>query len=574
MRRIGRIGNFLLRFVVILVGLVAAVLLGVNAVNGARDVLRTTNTQRQHDQQLASYPGTATQIGIANATLSYERTHQPTNTPSPTDAPEGSNPSDMAPTDSSIDNPTDIPQSSGKLLIPTETATAHVLATNTRRPSLTAPAATLTLAATASLVSTPTLAVTSKPPTVALMAGPTVQRAQPTAIPSPAPRVKANGSDIINVILTGSDGDVDPSEPSYRTDSMIIVSVNRTTNTVAMLSLPRDLFVYIPSLGMQRLNTAFQWGESVKWQPGGGFGLLQQTVLYNFGIPIHYYARISFNSFKQIIDTINGIDLAVDCPVSDLRYQGPVDNHTPEPSEYTPFTLPAGYYHMNGSLALWYARMRHASSDFDRSRRQQQVLRAIWRTARGQGMIAKLPDLWGQMNGIVQTSLTLPDLIGLAPIALNLKPGDITSYYMNKGYETQHWKTPLGEDVQLPDPKGFFDTINRFYTPPTQNRLGAEGITMDVINGSGHADWDKVAVDRLAWGGFEAAAKGAGDTAAKTVVYDYTGNAKPATLNALLKALNVRADVVQSQPDPNRTVDYKVVLGADYNSCSAPGYTK
>ncbi len=564
-----RIGIFLLRALSTLIALVVIAFLGVNAVNGARDVAGTINTQRQHDQDRGTYASIATGIGVANATLAYERTHAPTDTITPTETPE---------TNDSGDVPTDATQSGGIIVAkyfiradaPTPTPPGP-LPTNTRRPSATAAQPSLTATATAGA---PNPTNNSKLPTVALLGVPTVSRAQPTAIPSQAPRVKANNNDILNVILTGSDSDVDPNDLSSRTDSMIIVSINRTTNTVAMLSLPRDLFVYIPSLGMQRLNTAYNWGESVKWQPGGGFGLLQQTVLYNFGIPIHYYARISFNGFKKIVDTINGIDLAVDCPVTDLRYQGAVDAHTPEPSEYTPFTLNPGYYHMDGSLALWYARMRHSSSDFDRSRRQQQVLRAIWRTARAEGLIAKVPDLWSDLSNLVGTSMTLPDVLGLVPAALSLKPGDITSYYMNKGYETQHWRTPAGEDVQLPDPKGFFDTINRFYTPPSNNRLGAAGISIDVINGSGNKDFDKVAVDRLAWEGFEATAKGVGDATPKTVVYDYTGSAKPALLNSMLKALNVKASVVQSQPDPNRTVDFKVVLGADYNSCSAPGYAK
>lgn len=73
-----------------------------------------------------------------------------------------------------------------------------------------------------------------------------------------------------------------------RTDTMIIVSINRTTNTVSMLSLPRDLYVYIPGWTMQRLNLAFTHGEQVGWT-GEGFGLLRQTIFYNFGINVHYY---------------------------------------------------------------------------------------------------------------------------------------------------------------------------------------------------------------------------------------------------------------------------------------------
>ncbi len=375
--------------------------------------------------------------------------------------------------------------------------------------------------------------------------------------------------DILNILLIGTDSDVDPSDPSFRTDSMVIVSINRTANTVAMLSVPRDLYVYIPSLGMERINSAFQWGQAVGWKPGGGFGLLQQTILYNLGIPVHYYARVSFDGFKQIVDTLNGIDVSVDCSVSDLRFQGQYnDQKTPV---YSPFTLDVGYYHMNGSLALWYARMRHQSSDFDRNRRQQQVLRAIWRAGRDQGLISKAPELWGQLTSVVDTNLKLPDVIGLIPIALNLKPADIANYYMIKGKETKHWQAPSG-DVQLPDPEGFFRTINDFYTPPTTNRLGREIGLIEVVNGTPFKDWDKVAADRLAWEGFDAQAKGAAESTAKTVIYDYTGSAKPGALAIMTKALNVRSEQVIKQPDPNRTADFRVVLGGDYNSCSVPGY--
>ena len=570
MKRLRKITLFLVRFVAAIIGLIVIAVLGRSAYISAQDLVNSMAIQRQHDAESAVFPTVATQIAFANATLSYERTHAPTDTLVPTDTPDTPDTSDLG--NGAPDNslPTDVPNNPGKLAV----AQAGPPSTNTPHPTVTQPVVTDTAAASPTVAATLPPVTPGKLPTVFLFAPSPLKSTQVTAIPSPVPRLKSPNNDIINIALSGTDADVDPTDPSYRTDSLIVVSINRTTNTVSMLSLPRDLYVFIPTLGMQRLNDAFYWGDTVHYQPGGGFGLLQQTVLYNFGIPLHYYARISFNSFKTLVDAINGVDVAVDCPVTDLRYQGPVDQHTPEPSEYTPFTLNTGYYHMNGSLALWYARMRTNSSDFDRSRRQQQVLRAIWKTARSQGLmdLTKLPELWNQFSGLFETDMTLPELVSLAPLALNLQPGDIRSFYMFKGYELQHWTTPKNEDVQLPVPKNFLDTLNRFYTPPAANRLSAAGLSIDVVNSSGHADLDKVAVDRLSWDGFTASANGVSDVASKTMVFDYTGNANPATLNAMLKSLNVKPSVVQSQPDPNRTVDFKVVLGADYNPCSAPGY--
>src|SRR5260221_13847084 len=117
---------------------------------------------------------------------------------------------------------------------------------------------------------------------------------------------------------------------------------------------------------------------------------------------------------------------------------------------------------MEGSTSLKKKRMRHSTSDFDRSRRQQQVLKALWRTTRDQGLITKAPELCSQLTQIVDTNLQLSDVLSLVPVAINLKPSDMTSYTMVKGYELQHWQTPSGEDVQLPDPAGFFKTISNF----------------------------------------------------------------------------------------------------------------
>ena len=69
---------------------------------------------------------------------------------------------------------------------------------------------------------------------------------------------------------------------------------------------------------MGRLNIAYGIGENIGWQPGGGFGLLRQTLFYNFGINVHYHARVNFSGFEAVIDRLGGIDIAVDCDYRDL----------------------------------------------------------------------------------------------------------------------------------------------------------------------------------------------------------------------------------------------------------------
>ncbi|GAB4570465.1 MAG: LCP family protein [Anaerolineae bacterium] len=388
-----------------------------------------------------------------------------------------------------------------------------------------------------------------------------------TAIPPQAPLPDRHGYDIMNIILLGSDGEVEPTDPSYRTDTMIIVSINRTTGTINMLPLPRDLFVFIPGWTMQRLNLAYQRGEIVGWTDGG-FGLLRQTILYNFGIPIHYYASIDFDGFQTIIDTLGGVDIAVDCAIQDYRFEG--YDEWGEPI-YRLYTLPVGLHHLDSDMALWYARSRRNSSDFDRGRRQMQLLLAIYREAKEQGLLAQAIELWPRLNEIVETNLTLPDIIGLLPIALNLDPARIRTFNFIRTYHTTPWQPPDGAFVQLPNREPITQLINNFYLPPTENQLVREGARIEVINGSGNPGWGWVAAERLAWEGFvpivnETATPD--ELVPSTQIIDYTGRTKGSSLNSIVDALNATANNVRVEPDPNSPVDFRVVVGADYNSCT------
>ncbi len=474
-------------------------------------------------------------------------------------------------------------------VIPTNTLRATVMPTNTLRvlPTLAAPTATLTV--TPSETPTPlppTETPTPTPTEVVFLPTPTLyyppdfepSKPQPTAIPTAMPRLRStdeNGTpyEILNVLLLGNDGEVEPGQP-FHTDTMIVVSINRNTNTVSMISLPRDLFVFIPNWGMARLNLAWGYGESIGWTDGA-WGMMRQTILYNFGIETHYYAMVDFDGFEQIVDGVGGVTIAVDCPIQDLKCtvgaackDGIAGNETD--ADYTLFTQPVGVFHMNGEDALWYARSRHNSIDFDRGRRQQQVLRSIWAQAKSQGMITQIPDLYSQITSVVQTNMPLEEVLPLIPLALSIQPNDIENHFFRKGIETIAWSPDGVTNVQLPDPNGgMLRLLEDFLQPPTQNRLRLENARIEIYNGTPNETWDMVAADRLIWEGFAPVAMGSADNTAypDTVVYDYTGSSKGSSLGELVDLLNIVPQNVISQPDPNRTVDYKIILGATYNSC-------
>ena len=141
---------------------------------------------------------------------------------------------------------------------------------------------------------------------------------------------------------------------------------------------------------MQRINTAYQQGELTGY-PGGGAQLLKDTVAYNLGIHIDHIAMVEFNGFRQIVDTLGGIDVPLVCAFTDWHIIDPNKSDQIE-DNWALFTLGPGVVHMDGDLALWYTRSRMRSSDFDRGRRQQEVLRAIFNQGIRLNVIPKLPN--------------------------------------------------------------------------------------------------------------------------------------------------------------------------------------
>ena len=477
----------------------------------------------------------------------------------PTNTPRGTPPPSLTPTPS-----------------PTFTATNTATVTSTATATSTETAtSTATATHTATFTATPT--PTEEPVAQGVPPLPTVfyppeftPQPQGTAIPTAMPRfiprdAEGNAYDVVNIVLIGHDSESLQVDNVFRTDTMIVVNVNQTTGTVSMLSLPRDLLVWISGWGMQRLNLAWGRGDAVGWTDAG-WGLFRQTVLYNFGIELHYYALIDFSGFKEIIDTLDGVTIAVDCPIRDYLWTEEYDAEGEPIFELT--TLPIGVHDLNSTEALWYSRSRANSSDFDRGRRQQQVLRAIWNDGRDLGLITEFPNLWGTVNEIVETNVPLPVVVELLPLALSVEPNQVENHFFRLGIETSPWQMPTSENVQVPNP-AMITLIQSFLTPPTQNQVVTDGASIRVFDASGaDRQWDVVAADRLLWEGLLSQSMGAADEVMpNSIVIDYTGSTKGSSLEALVEALNVNPNLVEFDPDPNREVDFDVFLGEDYTSC-------
>jgi len=385
----------------------------------------------------------------------------------------------------------------------------------------------------------------------------------PDDIPTALPLLHTD-DDIFNVMLLGSD--TDNPRNSGRTDVIVVVSVNYTAGTAALLSIPRDFYAYIPEQGMQRINTAYAYGEQAS--EGGGPALLAETITYNLGLAIDRYARVDFNGFRRLIDDLGGVEVSVDCAIQDWRLREPtLDPQVEENWEL--FTLPIGVHEMDGDLALWYARSRRTSSDFDRGRRHQVILRAMLARLRSLGLLEQYADIWGQIPEVVETDVTLQDIANMIPLALQLQPDQISSYTFRPNVEMRSWSTPEGASVQVPQREAVQNLMQMFLTPPTDLQIAREHPRVEIVNASGFSDLARVAADRLAWEGFNVTiSEDRPPFQYATSLVDFSGQAKGSSLGVLEHVMRVDDANVMIEPDAARTVDFRVTLGGNYYACT------
>lgn len=392
-----------------------------------------------------------------------------------------------------------------------------------------------------------------------------------TAVPTPAPLIPRD-YELINILLLGSDEEV-VDDNTIRTDTMIIVSINTQTKTVAMLGLPRDLFVYVPTPTMTRLNTVYGIGESFGWS-GGGFGLLRQTIFYNFGVNVHYYAKVNFSGFETIIDTLGGIEMVVDCDYQNYYPVDDIDLTRPIEENYYMRTLPIGYYKFDGFDALWYARIRNLTDDFDRVRRQQLMLRAIFRAGVQSGTINNLPTLWGELTEVVETDIPFDVVLGLIPIALQIDPLQVEDFRLIRTYHTTPWQPTsgalAGQAVQVLNYEPIRDLLVDFYQPPTSSQIDAQSARVAVYNGTENENWDIVAAEVLRNNGINAVALGTSPNGVLTnTLLDQVGEDKGSPVPTMLKALNLTGRDVTVLPNASREYDYELIVGENFQSCTS-----
>jgi len=302
--------------------------------------------------------------------------------------------------------------------------------------------------------STPTLTPTSLPTATPV----------PTAMPSGVTMVPIDGEIQVIALLGADEG---RGSSIWRTDSIMLAFVDQKAGRLALLSVPRDLWVRIPGHGSNRINTVDALGERTDY-PGGGRALLDDTLRLNLGLPVHHYVLVDFAGFQRIIDAMGGVTVDVPVPL----YEWFPDLNSPDGRRY--FTMPAGAQQMDGYTALAYCRARMATGDFGRSARQQQVLLAMWKKALTLDTLKRAPRLWQEARDAVDTDLSTKELLQLVYFASGLEPGEVDRAQLDERV-VYSWTTPGGAQVLLPQTEAIQQIVLDLVSTETPTRSAVDG---------------------------------------------------------------------------------------------------
>ncbi|MEX1246894.1 MAG: LCP family protein [Anaerolineales bacterium] len=258
------------------------------------------------------------------------------------------------------------------------------------------------------------------------------------ALPNPVGRfVQPEGQ--VNILLLGSDQR--PDDGGFRTDVILLLTLYPDGKKASLTSFPRDLYVYVPGWRMDRINGAF---------PRGGMEMMADTMEYNFGVRPDYYVLVNFWDFETVVDALGGINVQVAQALSDHR------------DGFGDYYVPAGSVAMDGETTLWYVRSRGTSSDFERTRREQEVLVALFDRLISLDAISKAPELYDQYKQTVTTDLGIADVLGLLPLAADIGAGEgEIAHYAIGADDVDPYTTSGGGSVLLPDLEAVLEILRQ-----------------------------------------------------------------------------------------------------------------
>jgi polyisoprenyl-teichoic acid--peptidoglycan teichoic acid transferase len=419
----------------------------------------------------------------------------------------------------------------------------------------------------------PMTATNTPPPGITFTPAPTATIA-PTQTPDLMANLVITDPRRITVLLMGIDqrraltGD----ERAYRTDTMMLVQVDPIRNTIGVLSIPRDLYVNIPDFEPGRINTANQLGDSYA-MPGGGPQVAMDTIHVNLGVPVDQYVRINFEVFTSVVNTItsDGIEICVKEVIHDDYYpdtgNGTITVH-----------FDPGCQQMDAEELLQYARTRATNGgDFDRNRRQQEVLKAVQAEVFNVGgvthFISQIPVLYEQLAGSYTTNLSLQEILQLAQLVGTIPEENITFRTINnlhvnlatvEGPEgPQQVLMPVQDQIRFVV-QDTFDPLTDLSLAELRQRAEAEDADIVIYNDTNIVGMAASTREWLTSQGvsiFDVGSFYPATNAQPITIRDYTGN--PWTARYLAALFNLPDEAIMPGDDGETASDVMLVLGTN-----------
>ncbi|MGO3731982.1 MAG: LCP family protein [Vagococcus sp.] len=256
--------------------------------------------------------------------------------------------------------------------------------------------------------------------------------------------------DPISVLVLGLDDNSERDLGSARTDSMLLLTINPTTELVNIVSIPRDTYTDINTskfVGKDKINAAFAYG---------GIDGTIDSVENLVNVPINYYATVDFQAFEDIVDAVGGIELDVPFTLTEQNAKGK-----------KVVELKEGRHTLNGEEALAFSRTRYVDNDIERGKRQQQVLEAVAKKAMDVGTIAKYKSILQALDGHIQTDMPSNKILSVAQSGLT-KDYKFQSYafdWMSFDY------APFGETISM---VGLYDDSINYISHKLRVSLGLD----------------------------------------------------------------------------------------------------
>lgn len=376
-------------------------------------------------------------------------------------------------------------------------------------------------------------------------------------------KLKGEDQGRVNILILGVG---DPGHAGETlADTNMVLSIDTKNNKAAFISVPRDTRVKIPNKGYAKLNYAHAAGEAET--PPNGIGVAQSTMEETLGIPIQYYVRANFSGLKQAVNAVGGIDIDVKEPLSDPEY--PCETNE---NKSCGFKLAAGPTHMDGSLALKYARCRKGTcgDDFGRGLRQQEVLNAIKEKALSVGTLAdpkKLNDLINAFADNVKTNMSLSEMQRAYNISKNIPKENIYNVVFSLKENGFLKSDPSSSDL-LPA-AGNFEEIQKFVKDIfLLAPIWVEDPSIVIENGTATVGVAGKLQDKITNLGLPINvisiqnAKTKDYTTSKII--DYSGGKVPNTIKYFEELLGVKAELAPEGQKATQGQDVVIILGSDY----------